>query len=147
MAQSIKEIRSKLEEKYGFSKEQLKAGKKELRMQLDKLESSEAVEDLIQLADFGSAEEVDESEFLENSEVGIPSIESEQWADYVMDKFRNDEMENGNPTCDGLRRVTELLVGPIIGRDVAIHQSPNIENHGTSTVVMDGNNQVTDETQ
>ena len=66
--------------------------------------------------------------------VVIPNIDSPEWSDYVMTHFQDDEMDNGHPTCDGLRRVTELLIGPIVGRKVNVIQAPSKNNYGTSTV-------------
>lgn len=45
--------------------------------------------------------------------VETPNRTSPKWTDYVMTHFIDSELENGNPKVGGLRRVTELLIGPI----------------------------------
>lgn len=42
-----------------------------------------------------------------------PDRTSPKWTDYVMTHFIDSELENGNPKVGGLRRVAELLIGPI----------------------------------
>lgn len=141
MSKTVKEIRTELKDKYGYTDDQLKLGKKELREQLELLENEivcEIKEGTLEnmLEQFEVEEEqasVDVSELLEQPIQ--PSMDSPEWADYVLSQFRSDEMDQGNPTCDGLRRVTESLIGPITGRDVQIHQAPNKENYGTATVI------------
>ena len=54
--------------------------------------------------------------------------------DYIMSKFQYDELMDGNPTVDGLRRVTELVLGQIIDMKCEIVQTPNKENEGRATV-------------
>lgn len=73
---------------------------------------------------------------IENVPPAIPDITSSEWPDYVMRQFEDDELENGNPTCDGLRRVTERVLGPIMGRQIATYTPPTIENNGVATVVV-----------
>lgn len=44
----------------------------------------------------------------------MPSYGGEGWNEYVMSQFHDYETFDGNPTCGGLRRVSELLLGDII---------------------------------
>ena len=44
----------------------------------------------------------------------MPAYGSEDWNDYVMTKFNKSELFDGNPTCAGLRRVAEELLGTIV---------------------------------
>ena len=43
-----------------------------------------------------------------------PDPTSPEWNDYVMDQFTSEELIDGRPLVAGLRRVTELLIAPII---------------------------------
>ena len=121
---TVKQIRNALKDKYGYSDEQLLAGKKELRLQLEKLESNNVPEN-----------EISDAFIASDREEVVPSMDSTEWAEYVMGHFRLDEMDNGNPTCDGLRRVTETVIGPIVSRQIEVQQSPNSSNSGTATVI------------
>lgn len=42
-----------------------------------------------------------------------PDYLSPEWHDYVMSLFTSNELVEGNPTVAGLRRVAELVLGPI----------------------------------
>ena len=44
-------------------------------------------------------------------------------------------MVDGNPTVDGLRRITELVLGPIVHTETEIVQVPTKENEGRATAV------------
>lgn len=51
---------------------------------------------------------------------------SPKWSDFVMEQFvENTELINGMPTCDGLRRVFQNLIGPIINTDITVIKAPN----------------------
>ena len=62
------------------------------------------------------------------SENEKPSFNSPEWNDYVLSLFTNEELVDGNPTVDGLRRVTELVLGKIVSTRVDIIQSPTMSN-------------------
>lgn len=71
-------------------------------------------EDVIAL-ETAQVEEQVAVEKIENSEQeNIPSMVSAEWSDYVMKQFAEDEIFDGMPTVDGLRRVAEMLVGDIV---------------------------------
>ena len=38
-----------------------------------------------------------------------------EWSEYVLDQMHDSELKEGNPTVDGLRRVTEKIYGEILG--------------------------------
>jgi hypothetical protein len=51
-------------------------------------------------------------------------------------QFADEELENGAPTCDGLRRVTENVLGPIEKVEIIKNDTPNVNNKGNATVVV-----------
>ncbi len=69
--------------------------------------------------------EPDEGPKPDNVEI-TPS--SPAWAQYVLAKFEDEEMDGENPRLEGLRRVTELMVGEIIEEDCELVSSPTMEN-------------------
>ena len=58
-----------------------------------------------------------------------PNMSSPEWSDYVLGHFEEDELWEGHPTASGLRRVTELLMGPITQNDITILVSPTENNN------------------
>ena len=60
------------------------------------------------------AEPVVIEENLQKKETNRPSMFSDEWNEYVMAHFHNNELIDGNPICAGLRRVAELLLGDIV---------------------------------
>ncbi len=56
-----------------------------------------------------------------------------EWHDHVMKHFVEDELLDGNPTVDGLRRVAELLIGEITSIDTYIAQCPKLDNEYRAT--------------
>jgi hypothetical protein len=67
---------------------------------------------------------------LEKERDNIPSYGSQEWHDYIMSKFETKELIDGNPTCAGLRRVAEDVLGSIvISRPVQIF--PSLDPNGS----------------
>lgn len=65
-----------------------------------------------------------------------PSMASPEWHDFAMGHFEDDELFEGRPTANGLRRVAELLLGRIIFNGVQQVFPPMDGNSiGRSTVV------------
>jgi hypothetical protein len=82
--------------------------------------------------DFGDGEDTGDFVVNTNEEVEVdedvevtPMLGSPAWHDYVMSKFVKDELFNGNPTVDGMRRVVEQVVCPIKSITTNIIQLPN----------------------
>jgi len=147
----VAQIRKELVEEYGLDEGEVKSikGKFELVKMLEEQKTLAAIDDI----DFGGEDgdgdfektKEDESieavesaeEVLVSEEVGeyrTPSICDPEWSDYIMSKFEYDELMDGNPTVDGLRRVTESVLGPIIDMKSEIVQVPNKKNQGRATV-------------
>jgi hypothetical protein len=57
-----------------------------------------------------------------------PEFSSEEWPAWVMTHFNEDELVDGNPTTDGLRRVAEKVLGPILYSKTIVYQSPSCLN-------------------
>lgn len=84
--------------------------------------------------------EIDEQEdgiLPQNEEDIRPAFGTENWHDYVMRQFTDAELKDGAPTCDGCRRVVEQLLGVIINCTIPAFIGPNSDNGGTSTVVVE----------
>lgn len=56
------------------------------------------------------------------------------WNDYVLSLFTEDELIHNNPTVDGLRRVAEDVLGPIISSETEVLQIPHKDNDRRATV-------------
>jgi len=135
----VNEIREKLLD-IGYTKEQVEAikGKANLVKTLE--------EEVYASLDFGSDssngdfEPNEDSQFVaieatQDEEILPPSISDPEWSDYVLSKFEYDEMVDGNPTVDGLRRITELLLGQVNSSSTEIVQVPTKENEGRATAI------------
>ena len=79
---------------------------------------------------------IDTKALTEVSELVQPEFNSEKWSEWVISQFADDELENGAPTCDGLRRVAEQILGPIEKVEVIKNDTPNVSNKGNATVVV-----------
>ena len=66
--------------------------------------------------------------------VSVPSMTDSSWTEYVMKQFQEYELFDGYPTCDGLRRVAALLLGPIVSLRSRSVQAPNSGNGMAATV-------------
>jgi hypothetical protein len=71
---------------------------------------------------------------LEEDTTVQPDMHSPDWSDYVLSLFETDEMFNGNPTVDGLRRIAGTLLGPIIRSETFLVQPPTEDNNNHAAV-------------
>jgi len=65
----------------------------------------------------------------------IPKISSVDWTSFVLGKLNPDELYNGCPTYEGLRRVCYDLLGTITNIDINVVQAPNIQNGNHSCII------------
>lgn len=54
-----------------------------------------------------------------------PTMDSPEWTEYVIRQLDDAELENGNPTVAGLRRVIGELMGEIVSSETHIVTAPN----------------------
>ncbi len=66
-----------------------------------------------------------------------PKMGEEGWTDYVLGLLRKDEMQDGNPTLFGLRRIAQQLISRIVECRTLVKQIPNPTNNFTATVVVE----------
>lgn len=66
-----------------------------------------------------------------------PKIGEEGWTEHVLTLCRKDEMQDGNPTLFGLRRIAQQLISPIVECRTLVKQIPNPTNNFTATVVVE----------
>ena len=59
----------------------------------------------------------------------------EGWTDYVLGLLSKDELIEGNPTVDGLRRLAHFLIGDIVESLSEIIQTPNKNNDNRACVI------------
>ena len=69
-----------------------------------------------------------------NEEEETPTPNDPGWTRYVLKQLNDDELFDGNPTVDGLRRLVNKFIGPIIGFDSHIVQAPSPENDHYASV-------------
>jgi hypothetical protein len=54
----------------------------------------------------------------------VPEMHDPTWTSYAMSFLAQDEQYSGNPKADGLRRLVELLIGPIVQQDTQLLNYP-----------------------
>lgn len=63
---------------------------------------------------------------------------SPEWSNFVMSFFKPNELHNGNPTVQGLRRVAELLLGRIvISGPIDVRSTMTMEGVGKAVVIYE----------
>lgn len=62
-----------------------------------------------------------------------PIFGGEGWSDHVKSQFLPDEIFNDQPKCDGLKRLVEKLIGPIVKKELTHCKLPNIADN-TATI-------------
>lgn len=67
----------------------------------------------------------------------MPSMLSAEWHDYAMKLFHESEMVDGHPLVAGLRRVAEVVLGPIVfSGPTQVFPVQREDHHGRATVVF-----------
>lgn len=67
----------------------------------------------------------------------MPSMLSAEWHDYAMGLFHESEMVDGHPLVAGLRRVAEVVLGPIVfSGPTQVFPVQREDHHGRATVVF-----------
>jgi hypothetical protein len=61
------------------------------------------------------------------SEIRIPEMHSEDWSEYILSLLGENELIEGMPTCDGLRRVFKVVIGDILGVDMNVLKAPTLQ--------------------
>ncbi len=125
----VGEIKELLIKDYGMSQEDVDSivGKGAVAAKLHELESGdEEILNDVQLENSVRPETVEDSD--------TPTMSSPDWTKYVLSKMTPDELMDGHPTVDGLRRMVDLLMGTvvIVGSDIA--QTPDLNNNFHATV-------------
>ena len=70
-------------------------------------------------------------------ESNAPSMLSPEWHDYAMGLFDSSELVDGHPLVAGLRRVSELVLGPIVfSGPTQVFPVQREDHHGRATVVF-----------
>lgn len=77
---------------------------------------------------------LDLSEVEDKMEDKMPDMSDPTWTDYVIRQLEPDELYDGNPTTDGLRRIVSKLLGPIVESLPIIAQSPNPGNDNRAVI-------------
>tara|TARA_R110000823_G_scaffold7357_2_gene26910 strand:+ start:2591 stop:3361 length:771 start_codon:yes stop_codon:yes gene_type:complete len=82
--------------------------------------------------------DADEETGKEEPDMTMPAYGSKEWNDYIMEKFEKHELFDGNPTCAGLRRVAEEVLGSIVSsRPTQVWPSTDANGPGRATVVFE----------
>jgi hypothetical protein len=63
-----------------------------------------------------------------------PKINDPDWTSWVLGQFEQNELDEGLPKVNGLRRMARKLIGPIIKSKSDTKQCPTIENEQRATV-------------
>ena len=67
----------------------------------------------------------------------VPSMLSAEWHDYAMTLFHESELIDGHPLVAGLRRVSEVVLGPIVfSGPTQVFPVQREDHHGRATVVF-----------
>lgn len=127
----VEEIKNVLLEEYGVEQEELDSlvGKSNVVAKLRALESlDESILD--------NAVETDSSNVDDKKETDeeVPEMFDPGWTKYVLSKMRPDELMDGHPTVDGLRRMVDMLLGTVVGLESEVYQTPDENNKMHATV-------------
>lgn len=83
-----------------------------------------------------SLEKLKELDAVESEDM-VPAFSDAGWHDYVMKQFVNEELYNGNPTTDSMRRVVEKLIGEIVEGTAKVIQPVQLFNGRLTPVTVE----------
>lgn len=66
----------------------------------------------------------------------VPQMTDHTWTKYVLDLLQDNEKSDGNPTVNGLRRIAQVVKGPIKRIASLVEQCPTKENGQRSVVIV-----------
>ena len=69
---------------------------------------------------------------IEETDESIPEMYDPEWTEYVMSHFVSDELKDGMPTCDGLRRVFRKIIGHILSCEMVVIKAPSMQDPSTT---------------
>jgi hypothetical protein len=106
---TVSELREILVESGQYTQEEAAAckGKGSLQQLVDNLSFATAELNDCQF------EEINQEDTSKPDMEELPDYNAVEWQDYVMSFFTDEELVDGRPTCVGLRRVAELLLGEV----------------------------------
>ncbi len=126
----VDEIKNLLLVEYGVEQEELDSlvGKANVVAKLRELEAlDESVLDDVVI-------DSDNTDVQNGTEESVPKIFDPDWTKYVLSLMRPDELMDGHPTVDGLRRMVDMLFGEVVGLESEVYQTPDENNKGHATV-------------
>ncbi len=139
---SVGELRDLLVNQYGVSREEADSitPKAAVKAKLRELQSDDEI--------LESAEEVVDAP----SNQVVQSVDQEmnannpKWTEHVISLMFADELFEGHPKVDGLRRIAELIAGPILQVSSDVVQTPDMNNnfHATVKVTVATNDMLVD---
>lgn len=130
---SVEQIRDMLVEA-GLSREEVEAikGKSILTARLNELIDDEAT---LEGAIAEDLDEVPQDKEIIDEEIQM-TPQNPGWTDYVLSLMRPDELVDGHPKVDGLRRIVEQLMGTVLAVKTQVHQTPCPDNNWHATVLV-----------
>jgi hypothetical protein len=126
---SVGELRDLLVNQYGLDRTEAEnlTPKSAVVAKLHEYESDDAVLDTAEVVE-------DKLEVGPETATRTHNIEDRDWTQHVLSLMYPDELVEGAPTVDGLRRIADKLMGPISSVTSKVLQSPDLNNNFHSTV-------------
>jgi hypothetical protein len=129
-SKSVGELRDLLVNEYGVNREEVEAltPKSAVVAKLRELESED--DQILEQAEPEKAVQ----EGMVNEELQM-SWNDPNWTKWVLSQMAPDELQDGHPTLDGLRRITPIILNEDVAESSSeIAQVPTPDNHGHATV-------------
>ena len=102
-----------------------------------KNDNTEEKEDMFETMELQTSENTDTSVEDIIVDEDAPSMLSPEWSKYVLSLFDGSELIDGNPLVAGLRRVAEIVLGPVIfSGPTQVFPAQRDDHHGRATVVF-----------